>query len=107
MTAFLCLFPYSFGLGAKGSLIPKTQREIFAQTSGTMIEVNVSDNGDTLVEQDALLAVLKNTDIKLEISKIIGQIAQQDEDLKGLQRMLNGNQPQCSIADLNRTLGNQ
>lgn len=88
--AFLCLFPYSFGLGAKGSLIAETQREIFAQTSGTMVEVNVGDDGDTLVQKDSLLAVLKNTDIELEASKLIGQISQYEQDLKGYRRILNG-----------------
>ena len=87
--AFLCLFPYSFGLGAKGSLIPQTQRQVFAQTGGTMVEVNVSDAGDTLANQGDVLAVLKNTDIELEISKIVGQIAQHSQDIDSNTRILN------------------
>ena len=87
--AFLCLFPYSFGLGAKGSLIPQTQRQVFAQTGGTMIEVNVSDTGDTFAKQGDVLAVLKNTDIELEISKIVGQIAQYKQDIDSNTRILN------------------
>lgn len=87
--AFLCLFPYSFGLGAKGSLIPQTQRQVFAQTGGTMIEINVSDAGDTFANQGDVLAVLKNTDIELEISKIIGQIAQHSQDIDSNTRILN------------------
>ena len=88
--AFLCLFPYSFGLSAKGSLIAETQREIFAQTSGRIVEVNVGDNGDTYVQKGVQLALLENTDIELEISKLIGQIAQYEEDLKSYRSMLNG-----------------
>ena len=87
--AFLCLFPYSFGLGAKGSLIPQTQREVFAQTNGTMTQVNVSDAGDTIVGQNDVLAVLKNTDIELEISRLIGQIAQHSQDIDSNTRILN------------------
>ncbi|MDG1875069.1 MAG: hypothetical protein P8J27_14245 [Mariniblastus sp.] len=90
ISAFLCLFPYSFGLGANGSLTPQTQREIFSQTSGTMIEVNVSDSGDTVVETGSVLAVLKNTDIELEISKLIGEIAIYDQDVKSYTRLQGG-----------------
>ena len=87
--AFLFFFPYSFGLSAKGSLIPQTQREIFAQTSGTMIEVNVSNAGDTVARQGDVLAILKNTDIELEISKIVGEIAQHSQDIESNTRILN------------------
>lgn len=87
--AFLCLFPYSFGLGAKGSLIPQTQRQVFAQAGGTMVEVNVSDAGDTFAKQGDVLAVLKNTDIELEISKITGQIAQHSQEIDSNTRILN------------------
>ncbi len=86
--AFLCLFPYSFGLGAKGSLTPETQREVFAQAAGTMIQVNVSDAGDTMAKQNQTLAVLKNTDIELEISKIIGEIAQYSQEIDDNTRIL-------------------
>jgi hypothetical protein len=75
--AFLALFPYSFGLGAKGSLIPERQHEVFAKVDGTMEEIYVSDDGDTEVEVGAHLARMKNTDIALEIGRIEGDIAVQ------------------------------
>ena len=73
--AFLALFPYPFGLGAKGSLIPQQQHEVFAKVDGTMEDIFVSDNGDTIVSLGQPLAQMKNSDIELAIDQITGEIA--------------------------------
>jgi len=86
--AFLCLFPYPFGLSAKGALIPETQREVFAQTDGTVIDINVSDAGDSLVDAGSTLAQLKNTEIGLEISRLVGNITEQDAIFREAERTL-------------------
>jgi hypothetical protein len=87
--AFMALFPYSFGLGAKGSLIPEHQHEVFAKVDGTMEEIYVSDDGDTEIEFGSQLARMKNTDIALEIGRIEGDIAVQQASIassRSLQR---------------------
>ena len=81
VATFLALFPYSFGLGAKGSLIPERQSEVFAKVDGTMEDIFVSDNGDTFVEADQVLARMKNSDIELAISEITGQILEKSEEV--------------------------
>lgn len=78
--AFLTLFPYSFGLGAKGSLIPIQQSEVFAKVDGTMEEIFVSDDGDTIVQLGQPLAQMKNSDIELAIDQINGEIAVQEAE---------------------------
>jgi transcriptional regulator with GAF, ATPase, and Fis domain len=78
--AFLALFPYSFGLGAKGSLIPERQHEVFAKVDGTMEAIFVSDDGDTIVQLGQPLAQMKNSDIELAIDQINGEIAIQEAE---------------------------
>jgi len=73
---FLTMFPYTFGLSANGRLVPETQFEVFAQTDGTMAEIFVSDTGDTVVQKQQVLGLMKNSDIELAISGIQGQIAE-------------------------------
>ena len=73
---FFTMFPYTFGLSANGRLVPETQFEVFAQTDGTMAEVFVSDTGDTVVQKQQVLGLMKNSDIELAISSIRGQIAE-------------------------------
>ena len=73
---FLTMFPYTFGLGANGRLVPQSQFEVFAQTDGTMDQVYVSDTGDTVVAANQVLGRMKNSDIELAISSINGQIAE-------------------------------
>ncbi|MFK7769388.1 MAG: efflux RND transporter periplasmic adaptor subunit [Mariniblastus sp.] len=78
--AFLAIYPYSFGLGAKGSLVPELRHEVFALTDGTTYEINVSDDGDTLVEAKQVLVRMSNSDIDLELSRIRGQVAQKQQE---------------------------
>jgi biotin carboxyl carrier protein len=73
---FLSAFPYEFGLGAKGSLVPETQHEVFAQVDGVLQEVFVSDTGETFVQKGQPLALMTNNDLLVEIENLQGQIAE-------------------------------
>lgn len=79
--AFLYLFPYSFGVGANGTLIAETQQVVFAKTDGTMESIFVSDDGDTLVSAGQTLALMSNSDIELAIGEISGQIAETQQEI--------------------------
>jgi multidrug efflux pump subunit AcrA (membrane-fusion protein) len=78
--AFLCLFPYPFSLGARGSLVPERQYEIYAQLDGTLDEINVSNTGDTLVEEGQLLATMSSTTLELTIRDLEGRIRQAENE---------------------------
>jgi multidrug resistance efflux pump len=73
---FLCLYPYSFSLGAKGKLVPQQQREIYAQLDGRLTEINVSNTGDSIVKEGDLLATMESSTLELQISDIQGRIEQ-------------------------------
>ncbi|MFT5299326.1 MAG: hypothetical protein ACI814_000094 [Mariniblastus sp.] len=87
--AFFSLFPYAFGLGAKGSLIPETQHEVFAKVDGTMDAIYVSNNGDTMVQVGQQLAVMRNNDIELAINDIDGKISVLNQDIASNGSLLN------------------
>ncbi len=76
---FLALFPYQFGLGASGSLVPETQHEVFAQVDGVLQEVFVSDTGETFVAANQPLARMTNNDLLVEIENLQGQIEEANQ----------------------------
>lgn len=78
---FLALFPYQFGLGASGSLVPETQHEVFAQVDGVLQEVFVSDTGETFVAANQPLARMTNNDLLVEIENLQGQIDEAQQKL--------------------------
>ena len=88
---FLTCFPCTFGLGAKGSLIPTEQHEVFAKINGTMETIFVSDDGDTLVQQGQPLAQMQNSDLELAIDQINGQIAIQEAERNSNLQLQNRN----------------
>ncbi len=61
-------------MGAKGSLVPETEHEVFAQIDGVLEEIAVSDHGNNLVSQGDLLAVMSNNDLQVEIANLRGRI---------------------------------
>ncbi len=79
--AFLALFPYPFGLGAKGSLVPEIQHEVFAQVDGVLQEVYVTDTEETFVRKGQPLALMTNNDLMVEIENLRGKIQEAQEKL--------------------------
>ncbi len=74
IASFLAIYPYRFGLSAAGNLVPEVQYEVFALESGVLSHVFVSDDGNTMVAKDQVLAKMFNNDLDVEISKLEGQI---------------------------------
>lgn len=79
--AFLCLFPWDFSLSATGSLMPQQKHEIYAQSAGVVEELFVSDDGDSVVQQGQLLAVLTNNDLAVAIENLRSSIQEADARL--------------------------
>ena len=80
--AFLCLFPYSFSVGAKGKLIPQQQHQVYAQVDGVVEELFVSDLGDTEVQQGQVLARLASNDLEVVIENLTNSIEEVHARLK-------------------------
>jgi polyhydroxyalkanoate synthesis regulator phasin len=102
--AILSLFPYRFGMGASGSLIPETQYEVFALESGVLMNVNVSDQADTFVNAGDLLAEMYNNELDIEIENLRGQIERELESLRSkraLQSQVNASDAQILGPEIN------
>ena len=98
---FLCWFPYSFGLSANGRLVPETKFEVFAQSDGVIQKVFVSDTGDTVVKQGETLGTMKNSDIDLEITNLVGKIAEANTNIESArQRRSAGNLDRDELMEL-------
>ncbi len=82
LTAFLCLYPYPFSLGARGSLVPEQQTEVYAKLDGVLTDIHVSNTGDTVVQKGQLLATMASSTLELRIGDIEGRIAQAREELR-------------------------
>jgi hypothetical protein len=81
LITFLAFFPYPFGLGAKGSLVPEVQHEVFAQVDGVLQDVFVSDTDKTFVRKGQPLALMTNNDLMVEIENLRGRIHEAREKL--------------------------
>lgn len=102
--ATLTLFPYRFGMGASGSLIPETQYEVFALESGVLMNVHVSDQADTFVNAGDLLAEMYNNELDIEIQNLRGQIESELESLRSkraLQSQVNPSDAQILGPEIN------
>jgi multidrug resistance efflux pump len=85
LAAFLCWFPYPFSLGAKGSLTPEIQHEVFAQVAGVLQEIHIENGSDMIVESGQKLATMTNNDLRVEIENLEGELNQTRKQMETLQ----------------------
>jgi multidrug efflux pump subunit AcrA (membrane-fusion protein) len=84
LIAFLCLFPASFNLEARGTLEPVLKRDVFAALDGNVENVAV-EHGDT-VTKDQTVVELKNTDLEVALQKAQGDLASTTDQMFGADR---------------------
>jgi multidrug efflux pump subunit AcrA (membrane-fusion protein) len=68
----LFIWPADFRLESKGTLEPADRRDVFAGIKGVVTKVCVK-HGD-LVQKDEVLAVLRDVDLDVEITRVNGQL---------------------------------
>ncbi|QEG24000.1 efflux RND transporter periplasmic adaptor subunit [Mariniblastus fucicola] len=79
---FLCLYPYSFSLGARGNLVAESRHEVYAQLDGILTDIKVSNTGDSIVDKGQLLATMASSTLELKIGDLQGRIAQAKNELR-------------------------
>ncbi len=97
----LAVCPADFTLHSKGTLEPVNRREVFAAIDGRVTELDVK-HGD-VVEKDQLLARLRNTDLEVAITDLIGRRATTGKQILSIRRRLN--EKGLSIDERNRLYG--
>jgi multidrug efflux pump subunit AcrA (membrane-fusion protein) len=82
----LFIWPADFRLESKGTLEPVEHRDVFAGTKGVVTKVQVK-HGD-IVKQGELLAVLRDVDLDVDVTRVEGQLLANHERINTLGRML-------------------
>ncbi len=80
----LCYVPYDFTVVADGKLLPELRRDVFAHLDGMVEEVLVG-HGD-LVTQGQLLARQRSVDLETQITQVMGQLAETQQDIQSTER---------------------
>jgi multidrug efflux pump subunit AcrA (membrane-fusion protein) len=83
----LFIWPADFRLEAKGTLEPIDRRDVFAPVKGTVTVPDGIEHGK-LVKAGQLLAVLRDYDTDVEISRVQGNLLTTEERLRNLERQL-------------------
>ncbi len=97
----LAVWPANFKLHSKGTLEPTQRHDVFADIEGVVAAVSVK-HGDA-VAKDQLLATLRNTDLEVEITDIIGQRATTGKQILSVRRRLK--EKGLTIEERNRLYG--
>ncbi len=84
--AFLCLWPASFELTAKGELRPTVRRQVFAEVDGDVTEVLVK-HGE-MVKKGQPLVQMRNLQLEDDYADAVGKLATTMEELHGVQQQL-------------------
>jgi len=98
----LVVVPWDFELHAKGTLEPLNRRDVFAGIDGTVDKVFVS-NGDTVKAQQPLV-LLRNTELGVAMTEVIGQRTTTSQRIRSLERSLL-EQNRLSVEERNQKAG--
>jgi multidrug efflux pump subunit AcrA (membrane-fusion protein) len=82
----LFIWPADFRLESKGTLEPAEHRDVFAGTKGVVTKLLVK-HGDMVNEGD-LLAVLRDVDLDVDLTKVEGQLLTNQERITTIVRQL-------------------
>jgi len=85
----LALVPADFELHGRGSLEPRARRDVFADIAGVIDEVNV-EHGD-LVELDQPLAKLRNDELELQLTGVVGKRQETQKNIESTSSSLVAN----------------
>ncbi|MEK6236065.1 MAG: HlyD family efflux transporter periplasmic adaptor subunit [Planctomycetales bacterium] len=104
LAALVAMFvvPADFDLHAPGSLEPVVRREVFAHIEGVVDRIHVPQ--DKVVAKDATLIELRNDELELEWTDVVGQI---QETLKRLDSVLNSRGGELTRSERNQLSGEE
>jgi multidrug efflux pump subunit AcrA (membrane-fusion protein) len=86
--AALILVPADLRLEGSGTLEPVHRRDVFARIDGVIEQLTEKARHGEEVEEGDLLATLRNTDLEVAITDVLGRQASSEEELVSTQRAL-------------------
>lgn len=84
----LVLIPAELRLEARGTLEPVNRREVFARVDGVVEKLGDQVEHGAEVKAGQVLATLRNTDLEVSITDVLGRKASSEEQLASTQRSL-------------------
>ena len=93
---WLFFWPADFALQARGQLLPKVRRNVFAGVDGQVADVKV-DHGQKVTEGE-LLVELRNVNLEKEFTVLRGKKSEAEKQYNNVQRML-GDRSQQNVAN--------
>jgi hypothetical protein len=84
----LVFVPADLRLEGKGTLEPVHRRDVFAEIEGVVAKLEPGLEHGAEVKQDQLLAVLRNTDLEVALTDVLGRKASSEEQLSSTRRAL-------------------
>ncbi|MCO6457487.1 MAG: HlyD family efflux transporter periplasmic adaptor subunit [Pirellulaceae bacterium] len=97
------LVPWAFRLRANASLQPMVQRDVFVEVPGVVTEIKVRDQD--MVAENQVLAVLRNTDMDVELADVQGRLQATREQLTSVERLYLNQGRQLSAEERSRLSG--
>lgn len=98
----LVFVPAELKIAADGQLMPERRQHVFAEIDGTVESVAVTHDQEVAAGQ--MLARLRNPDLDLAVTQLLGRQATNDQQRRALQRSLL-NQPELPTEVRNRFAG--
>jgi hypothetical protein len=86
--AALVFIPADLRLEGKGTLEPVHRRDVFAEIDGVVERLETSLDHGAGVEEGQLLALLRNTDLEVAITDVLGRKASSEEQLVATRRAM-------------------
>jgi hypothetical protein len=86
--AALVLVPADLRLEGSGTLEPVHRRDVFARIDGVVEQLTEQARHGAAVKEGDLLATLRNTDLEVAITDVLGRKASSEEELVSTQRAL-------------------
>ena len=99
----LVLVPYDFKVQSAGTLQPVFRRDVYAPLDGIVEEVYVEHGDD--VKEGQVVALLRNTDLEVSLTDVLGQYAAAREQLMAVERSLFNETKKLSVEERNRMAG--
>ncbi len=100
--AAMILVPYPFKLSSPGTLRPQDRQHVYAAIDGKLTDINV--NAGDSVELNAVLGELRNPELEVEITRLLGRRRTTQEQILSSQRALLDNR-QLTVQEENQISG--
>jgi hypothetical protein len=97
--------PADFELQAKGTIEPRRRRDVYARIDGVVDELKQGIDHGAVVDKDQVLGKLRNTELEVSLTEVLGQVKSTTEEIWSIQRTLVEEKNRLSAEEQSRMSG--